>query len=135
VNEPQKNGMAGVLLAGFGVGIWLYTGAFPSLDGAHPGPALFPRVIAGGMVLLSCVFIIGSLRQGITGHRVEARRIDWMGVGRWGLGVMLVAAYPLLQRWVGFVPAVGLLCFVVAVALKARLITAAATALVGALVL
>lgn len=135
MNEPLKNGIAGVLLAGFGGAIWLYTGAFPGLDGGHPGPALFPRLIAGGMVLLACVFVFDSLRKGIAMGRKGTRVVDWMGMGRWGLGVVLVAAYPLLQRGVGFMPAAGLLCFVVAVALGARLVTAAVTALVGALVL
>ena len=134
MNEPLKNLIAGLFLSGLGVWIWVYTGAFPELQEGYPGPALFPRVIAAGLALAGLGFVAGSLRKG--GEiRQALRQPAWPGVARLALGVGLVALYPLMQPWMGFIPTVSLLCFVIAVVLKVRLVVAALTAVVGTLLL
>ena len=134
MNEALKNLIAGVLLAGLGVWLWVYTGSFPTLEEGYPGPALFPRVIAAGLALAGLGFIGGSLRR--TGEiRQALGRPAWPGVMRLALGVALVALYPLMQAWMGFIPTVSLLCFVIAVVLKVRLIVAALAAVAGTLLL
>ena len=134
MNESLKNLIAGVLLAGLGVWIWVYTEAFPTLEEGYPGPALFPRVIAAGLALGGGGFIVGSLWKG--GEIRQAfRRPAWLGVARLALGVGLVALYPVMQTWMGFIPTVSILCFVIAVVLKVRLVVAALTAVVGTLLL
>ena len=134
MNEPLRNSVAGVLLAGLGVWIWVYTEAFPALQEGYPGPALFPRIIAAGLALAGLGFVAGSLR-----HRGEIRQVlqrpAWLGVARLALGVGLVALYPLMQTWLGFIPTISILCFVIAVALKVRLVVAAVTAVLGTLLL
>ena len=62
-------------------------------------------------------------------------RPAWPGLNRLALGIGLVALYPLMQGWLGFIPTVSVLSFVVAVALKARLVVAALTALLSTLLL
>ena len=134
MNESLKNLIAGVLLAGLGVWIWVYTEAFPTLEEGYPGPALFPRVIAAGLALAGLGFIVGSLWKG--GEIRQAFRWPtWLGVARLALGVGLVALYPVMQTWMGFIPTVSILCFVIAVVLKVRLVVAALTAVVGTLLL
>ncbi len=136
MNEPLRNRVAGVLLAGLGVWIWIYTGTFPTLEQGYPGPALFPRIIALGLMLSGLGFVVGSLRR-IAEIRpaFDLSRPDWPGLARLMLGVGLVALYPLVQTWLGFIPTVSLLSFVVAYVLKARPVVAAVTALLSTLVI
>lgn len=136
VNEPLKNLVAGVLMAGLGVWIWLYTDTFPRFQEGYPGPALFPRIIALGLTLSGLGFVVGSLRR-IAEIRPALDRPQpaWPGLARLILGVGLVALYPLVQTWLGFIPTVSLLSFVVAYVLKARPVVAAATALLSTLVI
>ncbi len=136
MNEPLRNIVAGVLLTGLGVLIWIYTGTFPTLEKGYPGPALFPRIIALGLMLSGLGFVVGSLRR-IAEIRLAFDRPqpDWPGLARLMLGVGLVALYPLVQTWLGFIPTVSLLSFVVAYVLKARPVVAAATALLSTLVI
>lgn len=134
MNEPLKNLIAGILLAGLGVWIWVYTETFPNLQEGYPGPALFPRVIAAGLALAGLGFIGSSLRR-VGEIRQALQQPAWMGVARLALGVGLVALYPVMQSWLGFIPTVSLLCFVVAVALKVRWYVAAITAVLGTLLL
>ncbi len=136
VNEPLKNLVAGVLMAGLGVWILLYTDTFPRPQEGYPGPALFPRIIALGLMLSGLVFVVGNLRR-IAEIRLAFDRLrpDWPGLARLMLGVGLVALYPLVQTWLGFIATVSLLSFVVAYVLKARLVVAAVTALLSTLVI
>ena len=136
MKAPLQNLIAGILLAGLGVWIWVYTNTFPSLQEGYPGPALFPRLIALGLVLAGLSFVVGSLRR-IAEIRdaIQQPRPAWSGLARLVLGVGLVVLYPLVQTWLGFIPTISLLSFVVAYVLKARLVVAAATALLSALVI
>ncbi|UQN10258.1 tripartite tricarboxylate transporter TctB family protein [Deinococcus sp. QL22] len=40
-----------IFLILIGIAVWVLTAAFPPLDDGAPGPALFPRVIGGGLVV------------------------------------------------------------------------------------
>ncbi len=134
VNKLLPNLLAGILLAGLGVWVWVYTESFPTLQEGYPGPALFPRVIAAGLALAGVGFIGSSLRRMGEIQRAPGR-LAWAGVARLALGVGLVALYPVMQTWLGFIPAISILCFVVAVALKVRWIVAAVVAVAGTLLL
>ena len=54
----SKDYVGGGIFVALGIFIFLNTFSFPSLDGGHPGPSLFPRVLAtlfmvfGGIVVL-----------------------------------------------------------------------------------
>lgn len=135
MNEPLKNLIAGVLLAGLGLWIWIYTGTFPSLQEGHPGPALFPRIIAVGLALSGLGLVASCLQRRVQLRRAARPGLSWTGLARLLLGLGLVALYPLAQAGVGFIPAVAVLSFVVAYTLKARPFVAALTALLSALLL
>lgn len=61
----------GIFLA-LGIFIFIFTSGFPTLDKGHPGPALFPRILAvlfvafGGIVFL----------RGYKGEKTEENRTD-----------------------------------------------------------
>ena len=133
MNQPLRNLIAGVFLAGLGLWIWIYTGTFPTLQGGHPGPSLFPRVVAVGLALAGVGLAINSLRRWQKRGDVRRPRPSGPGTLRLVLGLGLVALYPVLQNALGFIPAVAALSFFVAYTLKARPLVAALTSVLGAL--
>ncbi|MGI9175288.1 MAG: tripartite tricarboxylate transporter TctB family protein [Rhodothermales bacterium] len=133
MNQPLRNVISGLFLVGLGLWIWIYTGTFPTLQGGHPGPALFPRVVAVGLGLAGLGLVVGALRRWEKLRQALRRpQPSWPGVLRLVLGLSLVALYPVLQSALGFIPTVALLSFSVAYMLKARPLVAALTAVLGA---
>ena len=116
-----------------GVGIWVYAGTFPELDDGHPGPALFPRVIGGGLALAGVGLLWGGFRR-------KKSPAALPGASRSGLvrlvGVLALAlAVPLVYPWVGFVPGVSVLSVAVGLLLGARWWMAAAVGVGGTLLI
>lgn len=64
----------------------------PSLAPGAPGPALFPRLLAGTLLALAALLLAGSLREAPT----ERRAPDPRGMGRPGLVLLLLAAFLVL---------------------------------------
>jgi putative tricarboxylic transport membrane protein len=66
--------------AGFvGAGALVFAGTlgYPSLDASHPGPALFPRLLAGLMAGLGGLLAARGLRE-----RDASDALDWRGLHR-----------------------------------------------------
>ena len=59
--------ISGGIFAALGIAIFVLTLQFPSLDASHPGPSLFPRILA----LLFIVFGGGVALQGWRSGRVK----------------------------------------------------------------
>ena len=116
--------VAGALCVLSGAAIWLYSGTFPVLEEGHPGPSLFPRLIAVGLAAAGVVLLAGALRE-------RSRRIPRPAKAqllRFGAGVAVAAAYPAVQAVAGTLPALSLSCLAVALVLGLRLRTAVITA-------
>ncbi len=136
MNEHVNTFVAGLVFIGLGVWIWIYTDTFPDLQEGYPGPALFPRIIATGLLLSGLGFTVRSLRHwAALRQMLHQLRSNRPGLFRFTLGVGLVALYPLLQNLLGFIPTITILSFAIALMLKARLVVAAGTALLSALLL
>ena len=58
-----NDAISGVVLLLFAVATIAYTSTFPSLPGQDYGPALFPRIIGGGMVVCSILLIVSGIRH------------------------------------------------------------------------
>lgn len=128
-----------VVGAGFataGALVFAATLTYPTLDDGHPGPALFPRIIATLMI------VFGGL-LGVRGARARdtTQRVAWGGLHRSTGFVNAVfvlvgtAGYILLVGPLGFLVAGGLLAFVLmwrlrVAPLRALLVAAGFTALV-----
>jgi putative tricarboxylic transport membrane protein len=57
--------IGGGIFTGLGIFIWVYTWHFPVLmeaSGRHPGPALFPRVLASLFILFGLMVILNGWR-------------------------------------------------------------------------
>lgn len=86
--------------------IWM-TGFFPSFPGQDYGPDLFPRLIAGGIILCG----IGLIGRGVAARRAGhawLERAPWMGEPHRLASFLFVAGsillYILLADWLGFIP-------------------------------
>lgn len=90
--------LAGVMLA--------MTFSFPPFPGQQYGPSLFPRILAGGIILFSAILMVRSLRSG--------RREAWLELADWvreprqlaSFALMLGAMifYILVSEPLGFLP-------------------------------
>jgi putative tricarboxylic transport membrane protein len=96
----------GLLLVVLAIWIWWYSANFPSLDEGYPGPALFPRIVAVGFALCGLLLLYpfrGSLKLG--SRPLEAERILTLAGG-----LLIIVLFPFLLEFIGFVPALGILC-------------------------
>lgn len=126
---PARHAISGVLVAGLGVAIWLATLPFPELDSGYPGPALFPRAIAIGLVL-SSAWLLARARGPRTLALPSAPALV-----RCALCLGCVCTFPLLHSLLGSAVAAGLVAAGVGLLFGIRLLHAAATgAVVAALV-
>lgn len=123
----------GGLVFVLGLVVWLYAGTFPEQDGGYPGPGLFPRVIAAGMVLSGLGLLVQALRVlRVAGTPdLDAVPFNLLAALRVAAGLGLVALYPLLQGRVGFIPTVSALSLGVAILLGVNPLTAGLTAIGG----
>ena len=92
-----------VLLLLAAVIFWLTRG-YPQMPGQHYGPALFPRLIAGGLAACGTVLVVSGLRQ--------LRRHPWLDFDEWtrapghlldvALVLVGILVYILLSDHLGF---------------------------------
>lgn len=126
---PARHAASGVLVAGLGVAIWLATLPFPELDSGYPGPALFPRAVAIGLIL-SSVWLLRGSRGSQRLARASPRALV-----RCALGLGCVCTFPLLHGVLGSAIAAGLAAAGVGLLFRIRVRSAAATgAIVAALI-
>jgi putative tricarboxylic transport membrane protein len=98
VRIPHTDKVASILLILLGVGVFIISQSFPSSVTKTPGPAFFPRVIAGGLAVLALVqFIYATVGDEIRGHTItleSARRV--------AVPVGFLVGYVLLLPILGF---------------------------------
>ena len=124
----------GLVLILVGLWVWWYTSAFPELPEGYPGPELFPRVIAAGLVLTGLLLVF-------TGKTTENDRASGLGsfsgkaMLRLLAGLIVVALYPFLQQWLAFIPALATTCFLMALLLRVKIVPALIAALSAAILI
>ncbi len=99
-----NDAFSGVVLLLFAVATIAYTWTFPELPGQDYGPALFPRMIGGGMAVCSILLIVNGVR-----HRKSAPLAefgDWVRSPALLTNFLLVIAttlfYILASDFLGF---------------------------------
>jgi putative tricarboxylic transport membrane protein len=105
--------VVGVGFVGAGALIVAGTLNYPPLDGAHPGPALFPRILGTLMAALGAALAVQGARARDATQAVEWRRLH-QNVGLVNALFVLVGvlAYLGLVEWLGFLITGTLLLFV-----------------------
>lgn len=125
--------IASAIVGGLGLWVWFFSRGFPSMRDGHPGPALFPGILAGLLVLTGIALAVVTLRRGAAGGP-SAFTIDraWLHLGEVVVIVAAALAYPILYQYVGFLPTAMVLIFTVAIVLRARWYVAAAVSAAAA---
>src|SRR2546423_12796688 len=78
----------GALLLVLGVTLLLTIRAYPQMPGQNVGPALFPGLIASGLVVCALLLIVGGVRRHAQSPWFEG--LPWLGSRRHGLAVVAV---------------------------------------------
>ncbi|MBX2877989.1 MAG: tripartite tricarboxylate transporter TctB family protein [Saprospiraceae bacterium] len=124
--KNTRDGISALLLCFLGIGIWWQSGSFPVLEEGYPGPSLFPRMIAIGLLLSGLWIGAKSLQK----KEEETHAWEEMpSLLKLGGGVLLVGLYPILQPLMGFMVSLGLVCLGVALLLGIKPWIAVASAL------
>ena len=99
----KKDYVGGGVFIALGIFIFLMTFTFPSLDGRHPGPSLFPRVLAALFIVFGGIVVLQGRRSARlkTEDIPEAERLPQ---NRFNpiLIILLIAAFIALAPTVGF---------------------------------
>ncbi|RMG23814.1 MAG: tripartite tricarboxylate transporter TctB family protein [Bacteroidetes bacterium] len=135
--HTHRDFLSAGLLVLLAAGLWMYSGSFPQLEAGYPGPALFPRLIALGLGLSGLLLGIQSLRSrqasaATAEPAAPAGPWPWL---RMAGGIGGVVLFPYLHEWLGFVPALFVVCLAVALLMRVRLWAAGLTALGAAAVI
>ena len=92
--------LAGLAFLALTVGVFAVSADFPTVPGMPgPGPAFFPRVIAGLIGVLGVALIVESARSG----EANSHQIDRRGVVRIGGATLLLVSYVAAMPYLGFV--------------------------------
>lgn len=128
---PWRHDLVGGLLAAvLGAAVVLHVQTFPELPDGQPGPALFPGLVGGLLVLFGLVLVVRAVLA-----RGEPAADPDAGVTVQGrlraLAVLgLVIGYLLLAETLGFAVTMGVLLFLLMLLLGARPLVAVLAAVV-----
>jgi putative tricarboxylic transport membrane protein len=127
----------GVVLLALGLVVLVHVQGFPKIPGQQFGPALFPGVVAAGLVICGVLLIASGIRQRA---KVPWFRIaDWVRSGQhivaFAALVLGVIAYILWADDLGFLLLAPVHLFVWFVVLRVRALPAAITAIVVTLLI
>jgi putative tricarboxylic transport membrane protein len=125
---PRHDLVAGLLAAALGAAVVLHVRTFPELPDGQPGPALFPGIVGGLLVLFGLVLVVRALRD--RGRPAGGPDAGVTAQGRLrALAVLgLVVGYLLLAETLGFALTMGVLLFLLMWLLGARPVVAAVAA-------
>ena len=108
----KKDLFAGGILLVLGMLIFLHSRSFPALPEGYPGPGLFPKWIAAG-IAISGIWLIGKniIKPSKSGPGSQLIQVKYSNLIRLGSAIFLIGVFPFLSDWIGFLPALGIVCF------------------------
>jgi putative tricarboxylic transport membrane protein len=127
----------GAILLILGIAVLVHVPSFPQMAGQKVGPALFPGLIAAGLVICALILIVNGVRLRATQ--------PWINTGEWTrsrshIGAFFVTigaviAYIVLADKLGFLIIGPLVLFALFIAYGVRPVTAIVVAIVVAFVI
>jgi len=123
--------VVGAGFVGAGALIFAATLNFPALEGGHPGPSLFPRILASLMVGFGGLLSIQGMRS-----RDTTDEVDWLRLYKNPSFINAtfvlagVLAYIFLVEWLGFLVMGALVIFIIMWRLKVHPLKALVVAIV-----
>jgi putative tricarboxylic transport membrane protein len=99
-----KDLIGGGIFTALGIFIFILTLRFPSLDGNHPGPGLFPTILAVLFVFFGGIVLYRGLKPAKETGIQESGGEDLPGQDYYNplFVLLLIIAYMLLSNWLGF---------------------------------
>jgi len=129
--------LLGALFVVLGAWVWWYSGFFPNLDGGYPGPALFPRIVALGLLLGGGGLVFSSWKSGQSAA-LKPGSLSADEFRRW-LRVLAAVAFaalvPLTWGAFGPIPVAALIMLIFGLLSGAPFLTSGIIAIVGGLAL
>lgn len=101
---------AGLIFIVLGITIIILTIDFPSLGERHPGPALFPNILAGLFIFFGLLLLIRG-RQYLSLKKVVPEEIEKINIGNAFFVLGLIVAFMLLESNLGFLLTSSILLF------------------------
>jgi putative tricarboxylic transport membrane protein len=127
----------GAVLLLLGVAVLLAVRGYPNIPGQNVGPALFPALIAAGLIVCALLLILGGVRRHAEAPWFEP--MPWLGSRRHVIAFVTVVAsvvfYIALVDSVGFLVVAPLMLVAMFVAFRVRWPIGVIVALVSTLVI
>ena len=127
----------GAVLLILGIAVLVHVPSFPQMAGQQVGPALFPGLIAAGLVVCALILIVNGVRQRATAPWINTG--DWTRsrrhIGAFFVTIAAVIAYIVLADKLGFLIIGPLVLLALFIAYGVRPITAIVVAIVVAFVI
>ena len=127
----------GGLLLILGLVVLVHVQSFPRIPGQNVGPALFPGIVAGALVVCAALLILSGVRSRAQAAWFEA--LPWVRSPRHALAFVAVIgstiAYILFANAIGFLIVAPLALVAMLVAFGVRPVTTVVVAIVGTLVI
>jgi putative tricarboxylic transport membrane protein len=127
----------GAILLVLGIAVLVHVPSFPQMAGQKVGPALFPGLIAAGLVVCALILIVNGVRQRATQPWINAG--DWTRsrrhIGAFFVTIGAVIAYIVLADKLGFLIIGPVVLFALFIAYGVRPITAIVVAIVVTIVI
>lgn len=112
--------IGGGIFTALGIFIFILTFQFPSLEGGHPGPSLFPRILAILFIFFGGIIVLRGLRAGK--KEPESAPAEEIPVPRNYFDpifvLILIGAYMILSNWLGFFITSTLILFLMMIKLR-----------------
>ena len=127
----------GAVLLILGIAVLVHVPSFPQMAGQNVGPALFPGLIAGGLVACALILIVNGVRRRATqpwintGEWTRSRR----HIGAFFVTIGTVVMYVVLADKLGFLIVGPLVLLALFIAYGVRLLTAIVVAIAVSLVI
>ena len=120
--------ISSIILILLGIAIWVHTAQFPELKEGYPGPALFPRLVSLGFLICGSILLIQHFIQSKSKNNLDSEETPSKGnLGKLGIGVIIIALYPIIQPYTGFIIALSLVCFGIGIMFNLKIWVAAIT--------
>lgn len=112
--------IGGGIFTALGIFIFILTFQFPSLEGGHPGPSLFPRILAILFIFFGGIIVLRGLRAGK--KEPESAPAEEIPVPRNYFDpifvLILIGAYMILSNLLGFFITSTLILFLMMIKLR-----------------
>jgi len=127
----------GAVLLVLGVAVLWAVRAYPHMPGQNVGPALFPGLIASGLIVCALLLIVGGLRRHAQSPWFEA--LPWLGSRRHVVTFLTVVGsvvlYIALVDRIGFLIVAPLVLFAMFAAFRVRWTTGAVVAILASVII